>query len=94
MNARFTLHCRLGGTSRLSGSGATRGARRSGASGFGSYRWKKERERAMSTPTERRRRIVKDIEVLGDDVVPRLSRKYGVSEMTIRRDLKVLESTG
>ncbi len=48
----------------------------------------------MSTPTERRRRIVKDIEVLGDDVVPRLSRKYGVSEMTIRRDLKVLESTG
>ncbi len=48
----------------------------------------------MSTPTERRRQIVKDIEILGDNVVPRLSRKYGVSEMTIRRDLKALEEHG
>lgn len=48
----------------------------------------------MATPTERRRQIIRDIDVLGENVVPRLSRKYGVSEMTIRRDLKALEATG
>src|SRR5215213_3049797 len=45
-------------------------------------------EGKMPTPTERRQQIVKDIDVLDDKVIPRLSRKYGVSEMTIRRDLK------
>jgi DeoR/GlpR family transcriptional regulator of sugar metabolism len=48
----------------------------------------------MVTPTERRQQIIKDIDILGDNVIPRLSRKYGVSEMTIRRDLKALEETG
>ena len=48
----------------------------------------------MATPTERRQQIIKDIDVLDDNVIPRLSRKYGVSEMTIRRDLKALEETG
>jgi DeoR/GlpR family transcriptional regulator of sugar metabolism len=48
----------------------------------------------MSTPVERRQQIIKDIDTLDDNIIPRLSRKYGVSEMTIRRDLKVLEETG
>src|SRR5919107_1098054 len=51
-------------------------------------------EGKMPTPTERRQQIVKDIDVLDDKVIPRLSRKYGVSEMTIRRDLKALEEIG
>lgn len=54
----------------------------------------RDRKGTMSTPTERRRQIVKDIETLGDNAIPRLSRKYGVSEMTIRRDLKALEDGG
>jgi DeoR/GlpR family transcriptional regulator of sugar metabolism len=45
-------------------------------------------------PIERRQQIIKDIDVLDDNIIPRLSQKYGVSEMTIRRDLKVLEETG
>jgi DeoR/GlpR family transcriptional regulator of sugar metabolism len=48
----------------------------------------------MSTPEERRQRIVKDIDTLDVNIIPRLSQKYGVSEMTIRRDLKALEETG
>jgi DeoR/GlpR family transcriptional regulator of sugar metabolism len=48
----------------------------------------------MSTPEERRQRIIKDIDTLDDNIIPRLSQKYGVSEMTIRRDLKALEETG
>jgi DeoR/GlpR family transcriptional regulator of sugar metabolism len=48
----------------------------------------------MLKPPERRQQIVKDIAVLDDNIIPRLSQKYGVSEMTIRRDLKVLEELG
>lgn len=48
----------------------------------------------MLKPLERRQQIVNDIDALDDNIIPRLSRKYGVSEMTIRRDLKVLEELG
>jgi DeoR/GlpR family transcriptional regulator of sugar metabolism len=48
----------------------------------------------MLKPPERRQQIIKDIDTLDDNIIPKLSRKYGVSEMTIRRDLKVLEETG
>jgi DeoR/GlpR family transcriptional regulator of sugar metabolism len=48
----------------------------------------------MLKPLERRQQIVNDIDVLDDNIIPRLSQKYGVSEMTIRRDLKVLEELG
>lgn len=48
----------------------------------------------MLKPPERRQQIVQDIDTLDDNVIPSLSQKYGVSEMTIRRDLKVLEETG
>jgi DeoR/GlpR family transcriptional regulator of sugar metabolism len=49
---------------------------------------------SMSTPEERRQQIIKDIDTLDDNIIPRLSQKYRVSEMTIRRDLKALEETG
>lgn len=48
----------------------------------------------MLKPVERRQQIVRDLDVLDDTTIPRLSQKYGVSEMTIRRDLKVLEELG
>lgn len=48
----------------------------------------------MLKPIERRQQIIKDIDTLDDNIIPRLSQKYGVSEMTIRRDLKVLEEDG
>jgi len=48
----------------------------------------------MLKPVERRQQIVKDIDLLDDNIIPQLSQKYGVSEMTIRRDLKVLEENG
>ena len=48
----------------------------------------------MLKPQERQQHIIKDIDGLDDNIIPRLSQKYGVSEMTIRRDLKVLEETG
>jgi DeoR/GlpR family transcriptional regulator of sugar metabolism len=48
----------------------------------------------MLKPPERRQQIIKDIDTLDDNVIAKLSQKYGVSEMTIRRDLKVLEDTG
>ena len=49
----------------------------------------------MIKPLERRQKIVKDIDTFEDNhIVLRLSQKYGVSEMTIRRDLKVLEDSG
>jgi DeoR/GlpR family transcriptional regulator of sugar metabolism len=48
----------------------------------------------MLKPLERQQQIIKDIDTLDDNIIPRLSQKYGVSEMTIRRDLKVLEETG
>jgi DeoR/GlpR family transcriptional regulator of sugar metabolism len=48
----------------------------------------------MLKPLERRQQIVNDIDTLDDNIIPKLSQKYGVSEMTIRRDLKVLEETG
>jgi DeoR/GlpR family transcriptional regulator of sugar metabolism len=53
-----------------------------------------KRSHCMSTPDQRRQRIVKDIGTLDDNIIPRLSQKYGVSEMTIRRDLKALEAIG
>lgn len=48
----------------------------------------------MLKPPERRQHIIRDIETFGDHIIPRLSQKYGVSEMTIRRDLKALEGDG
>lgn len=45
-------------------------------------------------PAERRRRIQKDVERLGSVTITDLSDKYEVSEMTIRRDFKVLEEQG
>ncbi|HEX8684784.1 MAG TPA: DeoR/GlpR family DNA-binding transcription regulator [Ardenticatenaceae bacterium] len=48
----------------------------------------------MMLPPLRRQRILEDIAHLGVGLVPELSEKYGVSEMTIRRDLKVLEENG
>lgn len=45
-------------------------------------------------PDERRQRILADVEEEGEDLIPRLGEKYGVSEMTIRRDLKALEEEG
>jgi DeoR/GlpR family transcriptional regulator of sugar metabolism len=48
----------------------------------------------MLKPLERREQILKDIDLLDDNMIPILSQKYGVSEMTIRRDLQALEDTG
>lgn len=48
----------------------------------------------MLKPHERRQQILKDIDLLNDDMIPTLSQKYSVSEMTIRRDLRALEETG
>lgn len=45
-------------------------------------------------PPQRRQRILEEIAQLGVGLVPVLSEKYGVSEMTIRRDLKALEEDG
>jgi DeoR/GlpR family transcriptional regulator of sugar metabolism len=48
----------------------------------------------MLRPVERRQRILLDIDGLDEDMISRLSEQYNVSEMTIRRDLKVLEESG
>jgi DeoR/GlpR family transcriptional regulator of sugar metabolism len=48
----------------------------------------------MTRPEERRQQIIKDIDALDDKSIARLSQKHGVSEMTIRRDLKLLEESG
>lgn len=48
----------------------------------------------MLKPVARRQNILSDIELLDDNMIPTLSQKYGVSEMTIRRDLQALEDTG
>jgi DeoR/GlpR family transcriptional regulator of sugar metabolism len=45
-------------------------------------------------PPQRRQLILKDIYNLGAGLVTDLSEKYGVSEMTIRRDLMALEEEG
>ncbi len=45
-------------------------------------------------PEQRRRDILKMITAQGVSTIPELSQKYGVSEMTIRRDLKSLEESG
>jgi DeoR/GlpR family transcriptional regulator of sugar metabolism len=45
-------------------------------------------------PEERQQKILRDIDEIEDDLIPKLSQKYGVSEMTIRRDLKILEEKG
>ncbi len=45
-------------------------------------------------PAERQQQILREIDQIEDDLIPHLSQKYGVSEMTIRRDLKALEETG
>jgi DeoR/GlpR family transcriptional regulator of sugar metabolism len=44
--------------------------------------------------SQRRQRILEDINSYGVGVVTTLSEKYCVSEMTIRRDLKALEEAG
>jgi DeoR/GlpR family transcriptional regulator of sugar metabolism len=48
----------------------------------------------MTRPIDRRQQILHDIDQLDDNMIPTLSQKYGVSEMTIRRDLQALEDTG
>lgn len=48
----------------------------------------------MLKPIDRRQQILRDIDLLDDNMIPTLSQKYGVSEMTIRRDLQALENTG
>jgi DeoR/GlpR family transcriptional regulator of sugar metabolism len=45
-------------------------------------------------PAQRRRDILKVITAEGSSTILELSQKYGVSEMTIRRDLKALEEDG
>ena len=45
-------------------------------------------------PAQRRRDILKVIAAEGSGTIAELSQKYGVSEMTIRRDLKTLEEEG
>ncbi len=45
-------------------------------------------------PTERRQHILDELDRSGDDLIPRLSSLYGVSTMTIRRDLKTLADEG
>lgn len=45
-------------------------------------------------PETRRQRILAELDDIEGDLIPRLSERYGVSEMTIRRDLKVLEEAG
>jgi DeoR/GlpR family transcriptional regulator of sugar metabolism len=46
------------------------------------------------TATERRQRIIERIETEGSIAVADLSRRFAVSEMTIRRDLRALENEG
>ncbi len=48
----------------------------------------------MLRPSERRQLILQDIDDLDENLIPRLSEQYNVSEMTIRRDLKFLEESG
>jgi len=48
----------------------------------------------MLKPIERRQQILQDIDLLDDNMIPVLSQKYGVSEMTIRRDLQALQEKG
>ncbi len=45
-------------------------------------------------PAQRRRDILKVTTAQGASTIAELSQKYGVSEMTIRRDLKALEEDG
>jgi DeoR/GlpR family transcriptional regulator of sugar metabolism len=45
-------------------------------------------------PEQRRQNILSDLAQDGDKQIAMLSEKYGVSEMTIRRDLKQLEDQG
>lgn len=42
-------------------------------------------------PAQRQQQILEDIEKNGAGSIVELSQKYGVSEMTVRRDLKILE---
>lgn len=48
----------------------------------------------MSLPSQRRRQILEEIRRAGAGTVSSLSEKYGVSETTIRRDLRILEEEG
>jgi len=48
----------------------------------------------MLRPTARRQLILQDIDGLDENLIPRLSEQYNVSEMTIRRDLRYLEENG
>lgn len=48
----------------------------------------------MLRPVERRQLILRDIGEVDGNLIPQLSEKYDVSEMTIRRDLRALEEKG
>ena len=54
----------------------------------------KSSEGERMLPAQRQQRILKDIEKNGVGSITELSQKYAVSEMTIRRDLLVLEEGG
>ncbi len=45
-------------------------------------------------PLQRRQQILKILKAQGTGTIPELSQKFGVSEMTIRRDLQLLEKDG
>ena len=45
-------------------------------------------------PAQRRQKILREVQALGTSSIGALSQKYGVSEMTIRRDLQLLEDAG
>lgn len=45
-------------------------------------------------PAQRRQDILKVVSSQGSGTIPELSERYGVSEMTIRRDLQALEKEG
>jgi DeoR/GlpR family transcriptional regulator of sugar metabolism len=45
-------------------------------------------------PAQRREKILREVQALGTTSIARLSQKYGVSGMTIRRDLQALEEEG
>lgn len=45
-------------------------------------------------PAQRRQDILKQVSVQGTGTIAELSERYGVSEMTIRRDLQALEKEG
>lgn len=51
-------------------------------------------KRPAMFPVQRRQEILKIIKTQGTGAIPELSNRFGVSEMTIRRDLQALEKDG